>query len=166
MNAGAIEVARVFLGGANATKWDRALINKLGGRLSDFLDACSGALMLNEQLLGDSKDEREHVFHDEMRNGYNVLLVEMSTLMAAALGDGPELQVPASSGQFGSLRKRSGNAASAASDASEMLQPGSTPAKARDLTPSMAREGGGSSDSPALKRVGTNTSLPKKQAPH
>jgi hypothetical protein len=85
VNAGAAEVARVFLGPAPATgpapNWSAEHLDLLRQRMSEFLHACSNLLALNAKLTEESTDSREASFHEEMVNGYNSLAAEINPLI-------------------------------------------------------------------------------------
>jgi len=82
VNAGAAEICKIFLG--NAEAHTVAWITELKKKLEEFLKASALGIELNGSLIEKQEvmDQREVEFQEEMRNGYEMLRVDINKYLS------------------------------------------------------------------------------------
>lgn len=78
MNAGPIEIARLFLG-ENSVKYDSKHVEILAVNILEFVNVCDFALKLNKQLIGPELLD----FQNACEDGYVKLKAEIERFLTA-----------------------------------------------------------------------------------
>jgi hypothetical protein len=79
VNAGSVEVARVFLG-PSRKEYPAQHVQVLERRMMEFLKACEALVRLNRTLI-DHNDPTQLAFQEEMQNGFNEISREIDSVL-------------------------------------------------------------------------------------